>query len=269
MSAPLRPVEFIHGLNSDAAAMRANIVANNARPGLARFRMRKAILVAGGPSANDHVGAIKAAAVDHEVWCVNGAHDWLKRHGIVPSTCVLLDACEAINGCIERPLRGVRYLAASQVHPTLVDRLVEADCNVTLWHAALDDAAHLLMGDSATIMSGVNTVGLHALQLMLYEGIRRVTVYGMDSSHRPGADHAYDNGHQASADEVEFVYDGATYRSTGTWAAQAVRFHELYPAFVNAGMRIEVVGDGLLPAMWRNGHAALMQSYQQAAEAAE
>ncbi|MFM1816824.1 MAG: hypothetical protein RLZ98_3519, partial [Pseudomonadota bacterium] len=268
MTLDLKPVEFIHGLNADVAQMHENIRINCARFGLPRFRMRRAILVAGGPSANDHVDAITAAAVDHEVWCVNGAHDWLRDHGIVPRTCVLLDASDKLNRCIERPLRGVRYMVASQASPSLVDRLVEAGTNVVLWHAALDDAAHELMGERSTIMSGVNTVGLHALQIMLYEGVRRVTIYGMDSSHRTGADHAYDNSHQGDVAEIEFHLDGQKYLSTGTWASQAVMFHDLYPHFVRAGMRIEVVGDGLLPAMWRKAHAALIEQEQQAALAA-
>ena len=262
MGVALNKVEFIHGTNADRSVFVDNIASNMASAaqyGLPTFATKRAVLVAGGPSAADYVSEIHAASKTSEVWCVNGAHDWLRGHcGVRPSVCVIMDANAVADTWIKQPLVGVRYMLASQVTPMLLQRLVGAGVRVQLWHAALDNAAHDLMGENATITSPVNTVGLHALQLMLLSGIRHVTVYGMDSSHRPDRDHAYDNSHQHAAQEIEFVFQGVSYMATGTWAAQAKMFADLYPRFVRAGMRIDVKGDGLLPAMAKQAHADLM-----------
>ena len=261
MSVELKKVEFVHGLNAHRDLFVQNIRENMGLAYLPRFATKKALMVAGGPSANDHIDDIaKKAKQGWEVWCVNGAHDWLRANCATrPHTCVLMDASPVVDTFIRQPLGGVRYLLASQCNPKLVNRLNKAGHNVVLWHAALDKEAHELMGEDATITSGVNTVGLHTLQLMLLSGIRKVRVYGMDSSHRPDADHAYDNSHQAHADELDFFFQGQIYKATGTWAAQAQLFHTLYPKFFHGGLRIEVIGDGLLPAMWRDAHRALIE----------
>lgn len=262
MGVALNKVEFVHGTNADRSVFVENIAANMtsaARYGLPTFKTKRAVLVAGGPSAGDYVDEIHAISKEHEVWCVNGAHDWLRANcGVRPTVCVVMDVNPVVDTWIKQPLHGVRYLLASQTHPKLVERLYRAGVDVQLWHAAFDNAAHDLMGADATITAPANTVGLHSLQLMLLSGIRHVTVYGMDSSHRPGKDHAYDNLGQNAAQELEFVFQGQSYMATGTWAAQADMFAKMYPRFVRAGMRIDVKGDGLLPAMWRAAHENLI-----------
>lgn len=265
MGVALNKVEFVHGINADRSVFVYNIATNMtaaAQYGLPTFSTKRAMLVAGGPSAADHVTSISELALSSEVWCVNGAHDWLRSHGVRPDVCVMMEANPVATSWIKKPLGGVRYMLASQTTPALVNRLVSQGAHVQLWHAALDNAAHDLMGENATITAPANTVGLHALQLMLLSGIRHVTVYGMDSSHRPDRDHAYDNSHQHAASEIEFVFQGESYMATGTWAAQAKMFADLYPRFVRAGMRIDVKGDGLLPAMARQAHADLMKELQ-------
>ncbi len=265
----LSKVEFIHGLNMPVDALIANIKSNCAREHLPQFKTRRAILIAGGPSANDHIEDIKAKAADGaEVWCVNGAHDWLRRAcGIRPAYAVVMDASPVVDSFIKNPLDGVTYLVASQTHPNLIDRLERLGSYVVMWHAALNAEAHAIMGD-VTITAPANTVGLHALQLMCLSGVRHATIYGMDSSHRPDADHAYDNSHQHAADELEFVYGGKVYMATGTWAAQAHLFRQMYPRFFRAGLRIDVVGDGLLPAMWADARDAFYSDLKQQQKAA-
>ena len=259
----LNKVEFVHGINADRSVFCENISTNIAAAreyNVPLFTTKRAVLVCGGPSARDFVEEIRAHREGGEIWCVNGAHDWLRAHcGMRPNVCVVMDANPMADTWIKQPLVGVRYMIASQASPLLLRRLIGAGVRVQLWHAALDNEAHDLMGPDATITAPANTVGLHALQLMCLSGVRHVTVYGMDSSHRPDADHAYDNSGQNAAQELEFVFQGVSYRATGTWAAQADMFAKMYPRFVKAGMRIDVKGDGLLPHMWKAAHAAMVQ----------
>lgn len=248
----LQKVEFIHGLNAPREAFASNIARNLAR-GLPTLRTKGALLVAGGPSAADYVDDIR----DHQkrgfdLFAVNGAHDWLIGNGIIPDACVLMEASEVVGTFVKRPQADCRYYLASQCHPTMFDRLSGYD--VCMWHAYLDEAAIALVEGAdphPTILAGGNTVGLHTVAILHTLGVRRLRAYGMDSSHRGGADHAYDNSQQSEAKEIEFFFEGKRYLSTGTWAAQAEMFARFLPRYFRLGLKIEVIGDGLLPEMAR------------------
>jgi hypothetical protein len=136
-----------------------------------------------------------------------------------------------------------------------------------MWHAHLDEESNKFIEDNepdATILSGANTVGLHAIALEYFKGTRRLKLYGFDSSHRPSGDHAYDNSQQKPVDEIEFFFKGERFLSTGTWAAQAEMFARFWRQYFKLGMRIEVIGDGLLPAMARHEKEQLFAELEKA-----
>jgi hypothetical protein len=255
----IRKVEFIHGLNAPREMFAGNIEIN-LRRGLPTLQTKRALVVGGGPSAADHIEDIRLhQAKGWDVFAINGAHDWLIGHGITPNACVLMDATEALINVVKHPSVACRYYVASQCNPAVFDRLKGFD--VILWHAQLDDAANEMIAEydpDATILASANTAGLHALAINYTLGVRKLRVYGLDSSHRWGADHAYDNSQQHPADEIEFFFNGERFLSTGTFAAQAEMFARFWRQYFKLGMRIEVVGDGLLPAMARREKAKLM-----------
>lgn len=257
---PLRDVEFIHGLNAPREQFVSNIERNMARK-VDSLQTKRAMLVAGGPSAGDHVEEIRTLyGQGWSLFCVNGAHDWLVSHGIIPDFCTLLDAGEEIGAFVHKPQSSCRYFIASQCHPSAFDRLAEHD--VMMWHASLDPEANALiekLDPEATIFAPCNTVGLHSLAIIYTLGFKKLRVYGMDSSHRPGADHAYDNSQQQHTPELEFSFKGQRYLSTGTFAAQAEGFARAWPRYFRLGMRIEVIGDGLLPAMAQHAREKLFE----------
>jgi hypothetical protein len=255
----LNKVKFVHGLNAPRQQFVDNIATNLCR-GLPTLQTRRAIVVGGGPSVADHVDDIKRhQAKGWEITAVNGAHDWLIGQGITPDACVLMDATEALINVVKRPSTGCRYYVASQCHPQVFERLKGFD--VMLWHARLDAEADEQIWASdpdATIFAAANTAGLHALAINYTLGVKKLRVYGMDSSHSRGADHAYDNSQQHHSDEIEFFFKGERFLSTGTYAAQAEMFARFWPQYFRLGMRIDVVGDGLLPAMARHEKEKLM-----------
>jgi len=250
MNAPLRKVEFQHGLNAPREQFVENIRANMSKY-LDSLQIGRALLVAGGPSAADHVEDIRKHQADGwRLYAVNGAHDWLISHQIFPNAAIAMDATPIVDTFFQARNVGCVYYLASQCHPSLVERL--STQNVMLWHAMLDKATNDLIAAAdpkATILMPANTVSQHAASILFTRGYRKVRAYGLDSSHRPGRDHAYNNSQQKAVDEVEIVFKGTPYLSTGTWAAQAQAFAHAWGQFFRLGMRIEVIGDGLLPAM--------------------
>lgn len=255
-------VEFIHGLNNNRSAFIDNIKANIRNHAVESLRVRRALLVAGGPSAADHLGEIKRLkSIGWELFTVNGAHDWLISKGIFPNACVVMESQEVVDTFIRNPQRDCTYYLASQVNPKLFTRLVRGGYKVVMFHAQLDDEATEIvesLDPEPTIFAGVPTVGLHALGVIYTLGTKKVNVYGLDSSHRPDADHAYDNSQQSPIIPMEFIFKGERFISTGTWASQADRFAKMWPMYFKLGMRIEVFGDGLLPAMYRHEKEKLM-----------
>ncbi len=255
----MNKVEFVHGLNAPRKQFADNIAANITR-NLPRFQVRRAIIVGGGPSAADNIEAMREdQANGWEVTAVNGAHDWLIRHEVRPNNCVLMDSTEAVATFIKRPQSNCRYYLGSQCHPKLFDKLAGFD--ITMWHAHLDEESNKFIEDNdpeGLILAGANTVGLHAVALEYFKGTRKLKLYGFDSSHRPSGDHAYDNSQQKPVDEIEFFFKGERFLSTGTWAAQAEMFARFWRQYFKLGMRIEVVGDGLLPAMVAHEKETLM-----------
>jgi 2-polyprenyl-3-methyl-5-hydroxy-6-metoxy-1,4-benzoquinol methylase len=83
-------------------------------------------------------------------------------------------------------------------------------------------------------------------------GYRNLHIFGMDSSHKDGKSHAK---HQSinDGDPCAVVrYNGKEYLCSITMKLQAERFQETSKALMDAGAKITVHGEGLLPEMWRN-----------------
>jgi len=263
----LHKVEFVHGLNNDRSAFIDNIKANIRGHAVESLRIRRALLVAGGPSAADHLGEIKRLkGQGWELFTVNGAHDWLISHGVFPSSCVVMESHEVVDTFVRNPQHDCTYYLASQVNPKLFTRLVKGGYKVVMFHAQLDDEATMLverLDPDPTIMAGAPTVGLHALGVIYTLGTKKVNVYGLDSSYRGDINHAYDNSQEGKVDTLEFIFKGERFTSTGTWASQADRFARAWPMYFRLGMRIEVFGDGLLPAMYAHEKEKLMNELQQ------
>jgi hypothetical protein len=248
----MNKVHFIHGLNAPRAQF-VNNIAVNIRRNLPTLQTKRTMVVGGGPSAADHVEDIREhQAKGWKLTAINGAHDWLLAHDICPDACVLMDSTETVSTFVKRPHVGCTYYLASQCHPSMFEKLGAAE--VVMWHAHLDEASNReieAFDPDATILAGANTAGLHAIAIEYMNGVRKLRVYGLDSSHRPSGDHAYDNSQQTPTSEIEFFFEGERFLSTGTWAAQAEMFCRFWPRYFQLGMRIDVIGDGLLPAMAR------------------
>jgi len=240
-------------LNTPRQFLLDNITANLSR-GLPTLKVGRALLVCGGPSIASHESDILRHKLDGwDVFACNGAHDWLIERGIKPHAAVLMDATEKVNAFIRQPQENCIYYCASQTHPSLVERLAENNI-VILWHAPLDadQMKHIgKLDPGCTIMAGGLTVGLNAIHVLFTSGYKKIRIYGMDSSFGPeDRDHAYSNP-ESKSKIYDFYFQGERFRSTGALVVQAQTFVEHWKKYHSIGVHIHVVGNGLLPAMWR------------------
>lgn len=204
-----------------------------------------AVICGSGPSLADTLEEIRAHHVaGHKIFALNGAAKFLNEHEIPADYQVILDA-RAETAQLVGP--AMHHLFASQVHP---DTLARAD-TVTLWH--LDVGREDLLPEgrgSYCLIGGAASVGNTTTCLAYAMGFRNLQIYGLDSSHRGEAGHAF---HQKMNDGDPcacVVFGGKEYVCSLTMKLQAERFQETSRALRQMGVHIEVHGSGLLPDMY-------------------
>ncbi len=185
--------------------------------------MKTLCIVAGGPSAADTI-----AQQTGDIVAVNGSHDWLISQGIIPWACGLMDWRERLADMVT-PRQGVRYFAATSVHPAMVAKLRGFD--VVRW-------------DNDKITGGC-TMGLRWLNLGYSLGYRSFELHGFDSSFRDDRTHAYsDPGDGKLKGRVKI--DG--FLTSLKWVAQITDFFRTRDRFMQPDMgpvSFTIHGDGL------------------------
>lgn len=206
-----------------------------------------AVLCGSGPSLADFIPQIKLwQEGGAKVYAMNGAAAFLYAHGVFPDYQVILDARVETADLIGP---AGQHLFASQVHPECFRRAVSA----TLWHLQVEGIDDLLPPAPGPycLVGGAASVGNTAACLAYAMGFRRLHLYGYDSCHRAGNGHAF---HQKMNDGdpcASVRFGGVDYVASLTMKLQAEKFPETAAALKRLGCRIEVHGDGLLPAIYR------------------
>lgn len=207
-----------------------------------RIHDKIVIFVSGGPSYKDHLNEIAAAQQRGDyVVCVKTSHDTLIKKGIIPWACVLLDPREHVLDFIENPHPDVLYITASQVHPKTLDRLIDANANIRLYHAAVGageekvcEGDMMVLGGSTSATRGISV--LHAM------GFRSMEMYGYDSCYYGEVPKTkYTNGKPIKALDVTVL--GKRFMSDSELVAQAQDFEKLAGTDIN----LTVHGEGMIP----------------------
>lgn len=212
-------------------------------------------VVAGGPSAEDTYTLAKKC---DRIATVNGSHDWLLSKGIVPHYCAVLDGWPIVADLIT-PHPAVTYFIASMAHPKVFDKL--RGFHVVLWHASADkDKSGLLevlqeRQDREHVdlyaLGGGSTMALRWLNLGAALGFRHEELHGFDSSYRGRKHHAYDQ----PTDDAFAVIPVDGYPTRHAWLAQISDFMAMLETMkrsLDPPMTLEVHGDGLFQAVWRD-----------------
>ena len=211
-----------------------------------------AIIVGGGPSLKDQLQTMRM----HKqrggiVFALNGAHDWLLEHGIMPDLHVLLDARQENVRFVQEPKKLITYLVAAQCHPDVFEALKGQ--NVITWVSCHDTPENdkLLAGKfpgiPLTMIGGGATVGLKTLNLAYLWGFRKFQIFGMDSSYQGKENHAYKQSLNDGESRMAIHAAGKDFICAPWMAKQATEFQRQYRQLVGLGCKIKVHGEGLLP----------------------
>lgn len=244
---------FIQTLNTPIPQMLGQAERNLAR-GLPMFvgapeHKGKALIVGGAPSLSETLTTLRLhRARKGVVFAVNAVHDYLIERGIVPDYHVMLDARAENAQFVSKPHRGVKYLIAAQCHPDVFDALAGYDVTVWCgWVEGMVGVAERHPHLPITLVGGGNTVVLKTWALAQLMGFRRVSLFGVDSSYRGDANHAYPQPLNDGEAVMDVVVEGRTFKAARWMARQAHDFQQMANRFVAEGGDLTVYGDGLIP----------------------
>lgn len=227
----------------------------------------------GGPSLKDTYRKLRNPGPKTRVVSVNGSHNWLIEHGIVPYACALMDPNPILAERI-KPHKDVLYYVASTCDRSVFDRL--KGHHMRLWHAAgqLSDEQEVLKKSVLEwmLIGGGSTVSLRSIAMGYILGFRDFRLHGFDSCSRGGKRHAYDQDDGDVPGEILF----RGYSTTPAWLAQVTDFFGMLARLDLPDMNpvsIKMYGDGLLQSEWKRfqkecGRATFSRKQRELASAA-
>ncbi|MFC3228787.1 6-hydroxymethylpterin diphosphokinase MptE-like protein [Marinibaculum pumilum] len=256
---------FRSRVNVGKDGLRERVAANLERTDVSwigpEFRLPETVLIVGGaPSVADNLRDIRARQKrGAAVIALSGAHDWLISKRIVPDYMMMLDARPGNADFVQKPHARVRYLIASQcddqVFKTLAEKGVPPD-RIVMWHVYDPDIVDIYegkVGESRPflLIGGGNTVGLRAMYFAPQFGARTLHIYGMDSSYREKANHAFAQPLNDGEEQMEFIAGKKAFICAPWMAKQAEDYQHQLVGLWQTGVSVHVHGDGLIPHIHR------------------
>jgi hypothetical protein len=167
------------------AKLHANIIANQKliknwlKP--CELNDEEIVVVSAGPSL---IAEDVRAEAGKKVVAVKHALEALDKAGVVPWACILLDPRPHVSNFVEKPDTRVKWFVASQVDPSVTEKLLEAGCEVWGYHAAVGaKEEHLTEKQGYAIISGGSATATRGLYLLNHLGFKDFILYGYDLSY--------------------------------------------------------------------------------------
>ena len=251
VDAPLNPLRFIPGCNTDAETIVQHTKVNIERdlPWLdyEAPKEKPLVIVAGGVSLKE----LWPHIVSHngDILALNNAYGFLLERGIVPNYFMLMDARKENINFLDCVRGDVRHFIAAQCHPDVFDRL--EGFNATLYltnNPSTEEVVSRKEGKRKLLLTGtVGTVGIRALSLAYVLGYKELHLYGYDSSYQDGQHHAYKQELNDNLSTIDIHLDNRAYITTPAFAHQASEFCSMAREMVANGFDINLHCTGLLP----------------------
>jgi len=217
---------------------------------------RTLCIVGGSPSLKKNMGNLKdRIRLGADVMSTNGSLKFLATKGVTPDFHAQFDGRVESAEFVASAPSGVVYLIGSMSDPSVLDNLKDKD--VTLWHGGIDIDEQLKILEPyqhrpIVIVGGGQTIGLRAMMLAYHLGYRKIIMYGIDSSFSGGEHHAYEQVINNTDRAVASIYNGKTYECAPWMYRQAKQFEDLHAELTKQGVKITVIGDGLIPDISRS-----------------
>ncbi len=235
--------KFYSVLNNEIDAVKGNITqnkSNDIEPIIPGEKIPESIcFVGGGPSLKESLFDIQLCrAKGDKIWALNGAHDWLIEHGIIPDAMVLLDSRKESLTFLNNPHNDVIYYIATQCDPEAFEILKGYTVRKwTAWGWGVEDDV---------VIGGGATVGMKSICMAFALGYRNYKLFGYDSSYRGEDNHAWKQPLNDDEEIIEIIVRGQKFKSAKWMARQVREFQDMSREMIGRGCTFEVFGEGLL-----------------------
>lgn len=239
----LVPVTFSQEICETPEKIRLNIESSLKRsytPFNDMLRSTRVSIVGSGPSLKRTLKSIRG-----DVFACNAAHDFLVAHGIVPKYGMLWDADQVVTKFVT-PRKDVTYLLASRCHPSVFEQF--EGYKYIVWHAGGDKHIDECLEESRRyepLINGGSAAVTRSLFMCFAMGYAEMHLFGVDSSCEQEETHVRKS---VVPEKLIDIYCHDQWFKTTAWlAVQAEDFKLLAPSLRDAGVKIVVHGDGLIP----------------------
>lgn len=181
----------------------------------------------------------------------------LKRVGIKPWACILLDPRDHMSDFVMDADPDIIWFVASQVDPQAVKELLARGCTVYGYHAAVGANENFLtQKQSDAIIVGGSATATRGLYMLYHLGFRKFKLYGYDlcEFNKPEDLHEKDKFGQPKYFEFTMKMDTPAYslkREFLTEAQLIAQYQEMNTLLREGEMQIEAEGMGIVPFMMK------------------
>ena len=176
----------------------------------------------------------------------------LKKAGITPWACILLDPRPHVANFVTDPDPDVLWIVASQVDPKVTLSLLAHGCEVWGYHAAVGAGEHKLTAEQPdSIISGGSATATRGLYLLHHLGFRKFKLYGYELSLPDKPDlNARDNEGQPKYLEFAVAMNHSMHNVKKTFFSEPqlmAQFEEFRQLIDSGKMELDAEGDGIIP----------------------
>lgn len=206
-----------------------------------------------------------------KIVAVKHAIEPLKKAGIKPWACILLDPRPHMNDFVQDPDTDIIWFVASQVEPSVTMRLLASGCTVWGYHASVGAGEQKLINEqSYAIISGGSATATRGIFLLSHLGFGDFRLYGYDLCIPDKPDtNAKDDRGQPKYMELSVAFnDRFMERKRHFWTEPQfiAQFEEMNEIIKSEKFKIQAFGDGIVPFLVKSKETSDLRNQEMAAK---
>jgi hypothetical protein len=200
------------------------------------------VICGGAPSLADNIENVKK--IKGRIVAMNDSAKFLRDNGVKAWGNVWWEVEWNRAATITSPVDDIKYIIASQAHPTTFDTVKDKD--VLMWHVLNDAGEQPLIAKydpKGVMLGGGCTAALRCINMGMVMGYKKFDLFGIDSSSNGDTHAYYDSG---CNNWIDVLCAGETFRTQPFYARQARDFTEFMTLHGDT-IDVRVWGEGLIP----------------------
>ncbi len=203
----------------------------------------------------------KEQKAGRKIIAVKHALQPLKKAGIKPWACILLDPRPHVCDFVQDADPSIIWFVASQVNPQVTMELLARGCSVWGYHASVGAGEdELILKQSHAIISGGSATATRGLHTLKHMGFNNMRLYGYDLCipDKPDLNARDDKGQPKYFEMSVGMNDPQFSLKRHFWSEPQLiaQFEELNEIINNGKMKLKAFGDGVIPFLLRAKNAS-------------